>query len=35
MIDAGEIINEKSWIDGLKVRLSEIQDPRIIEVLQS
>ena len=35
VIDAGEIINEKSWIDGLKVRLSEIQDPRIIEVLQS
>ena len=35
VIDAGEIIDEKSWIDGLKVRLSEIQDPRIIEVLQS
>ena len=35
IIDAGELIEEPSWANMLRERISEIQDPRIIEALQS
>ena len=35
VLDAGESLDENSWRDSLEERLKEIQDPRLIEVLQS
>ena len=35
IIDAGDLIEEPSWANMLRERISEIQDPRIIEALQS
>ena len=35
IIDAGEIIGESSWKEVLASRIEEIQDPRVIDVLQS
>ena len=35
IIDATELLNEQKWISELRNRKSEIQDPRILEALQS
>ncbi len=35
VLDAGAIVGESSWRESLESRISEIQDPRLIEVLQS
>ena len=35
ILDASDVIGEKSWREALCSRLEEIQDPRLIEALQS
>ena len=35
VLDASDLIGEKSWREALHSRLGEIQDPRLIEALQS
>ena len=35
IIDATELLSEDRWISALKNRKSEIQDPRIVDALQS
>ena len=35
ILDASEIIEEPKWREAIEERRSEIQDPRLIEVLQS
>ena len=35
ILDAGEILGESDWRDNMSHRTEEIQDPRILEVLQS
>ena len=35
VIDAAEMLNEEGWIVSLEERIEDIQDPRLLELLQS
>ena len=35
VIDAAEMLDEEGWIDMLVEKVADIQDPRLLELLQS
>ena len=35
ILDAAEVLRENSWLQLISERITEIQDPRVIEALQS
>ena len=35
IIDAAEMLDEEEWIDRLTDKVADIQDPRLLELLQS